>query len=376
MRRWALMLVATLAACYQPARDLPCTITCNYAEQQEQAACPSGLTCASAGFCTDGTTKCGSDGGVLTICYGTAPNSVCFAEAPTSGISLISELVTDDCVDIRDIGGPTCVIAGTTVDVPVHVLVKGRESNSPKLMLVGSQAIVISGELDVSSSVTLGHPGPGVDEAPCDSATNATGNGGGAGGSIQGMGGLGGGPEPGIPSAPRPAAFRAGCTGGGGEGLTDGGFGGGAVYLISPSITISGFINASGAGGQSGLFGGGGGGGAGGFIGLDSDNTITISAGADRLLAAGGGGGGGSDGAAAGPGGDPSSAAPVGLGGAGGGTAGKGGDGSRVLDGLFGSQPGGTLPGGGGGGGAGYIQFFGATPTQCASPLCTPKATR
>ncbi|HEY0190007.1 MAG TPA: hypothetical protein VGC42_02720, partial [Kofleriaceae bacterium] len=172
----------------------------------------------------------------------------------------------------------------------------------------------------------------------------------------------------GIAAAPITAAnlaLRGGCPGeDGAKGTASagiGGAGGGALALIArTSITVTGVINASGAGGQQPLAAngaGGGGGGAGGLISLDA-TAIDIEIGA-QCFANGGGGDEGS-GVNIGKPGDVSPTPTMAAAGGSGGSQ-AGGDGGRGATrtvqpgtGLNGTTVGGSDTGGGGGGGGSY----------------------
>ena len=254
-----------------------------------------------------------------------------------------------------------------------------RVVGSRPLLIASWDRIEIAGGLDVSSSPSDMGAGSRDDcsGAPGDPATR--GSGGGGGGGFGGVGGAGGqgdngdiaGGDGGARIDP-PLFPRGGCAGGSsgrnaGNPARAGGPGGGAVQLTARNhITISGWINAGGAGGMGGVLeGGGSGGGAGGMIGLHAPE-IQLQRRA-ILSANGGGGGGGSDNNdGMGENGEPgvdgqrsTEAAPGGAGGkpnmsGGGGDGGNGGH-RESPDGAP-AEMGNILDGGGGGGGSvGYI---------------------
>lgn len=257
------------------------------------------------------------------------------------------------------------------------------------LVLWSSDDLLISGEIDVASHVAMqpgfssvgagGNSDACVSESAGPGKVSNTVGGGGAGGSFGGLGGDGGGTATNAAEGTTtqqpalPPALRGGCRGypGGDSNVTprdNGGAGGGAVYLMADtSISISGRINASGAGGEAAqVRAGGGGGGSGGMIGLDAP-AITITG---NLIALGGGGSSGGTSSGDGdPGQEPNvvsapfnaGMAPI-TGCSGGATGGGGslGDGEKAPNGKAGL---GSCGGGGGGGGDGQIRAFGATPT-------------
>jgi hypothetical protein len=246
---------------------------------------------------------------------------------------------------------------------------------SRPLILVAVSTITVAATLDVASHRVSGQHGAGSPSPECTFGTLPPGGngGGGAGGSFGGRGGDGGGATArGIAGTPTvPTEIRGGCPGQrgaslGGVSVSQFGAGGGAIYLIAnESITITGTINASGAGasatgfsgGGTGL--GGGGGGSGGMIGLDAA-ILDISG---RVFANGGGGAGGTGGGGGNGGSfgqDPSAPLVAAPGGIANNNAGPGGAGaaSTTLDGQVGFNGAGGGHGGGGGG-AGVIRVFG-----------------
>jgi len=357
----------------------------------------SGGMCEANGYCAFPSTTCasgyqyGSLSGTLSnqcvggndgadappgeVCYGTDIVRVCFLATPSGAQTFGSStsITTDSSTMCASVANSTawCVIAADTIGISSGASVRGR-GNKP-LVLVAATSITIAGTLDVSSGgggIGGTQTGAGADGTTCNAGTAPTGTGGGAGGSFGTVGGAGGWTGAGVAGNPVTITdLVGGCAGqnGGGTNAGQGGGGGGAVYLISPTITVSGAINASGAGGAVGFTNGalgGGGGGAGGYIGLEGtiSNTGTI-------MANGGGGAGGSAGGGIGGGNaksgtTPTTTAPTtpAAGGAGGtnnnndGTAGGAGAAATTA-----AAPGSStctntcVSGGGGGGGAGII---------------------
>lgn len=342
-------------------------------------------------------------------CFGT-PHEICLMTLPSGPRTLPTTIDTDqDCDQVESPAGgvPLCVVSGAQVTID-----NTRAEGSRPLVIVATETITITGNLDVSSRRNQ-TPGAGANSAACqrnaiDGEDDGGGGGGGGGGGFGAAGGSAGlgdtnrsngggaGTEAtgGTGGAMSISAFiRGGCrggdggstngnNGGSGQGTNHGvgSNGGGAVYLIAnTSITIqaSGAIYASGGGGDGGdtTSGAGGGGGSGGLIGLDAP-TIT----AMGIIAANGGGGGGGAGntdggnggdgaqpgvtatwnqrAAGGTGGaqNPSANTPGGQGGVTGNLAGE----------VSPASPGGS---GGGGGGVGVIWVHGTlTGTQVSPP--------
>jgi hypothetical protein len=414
-----------LMACYAPSipSGAPCT---------DDSGCPSEHTCVITGgngMCTPQhggrPTDAGSDTAPPSdsaLCLGgKLLGSVCLQAMPTGPVTLPATINTgatgaNGCTEIHpQTNGPSlCIITGTTIDVPTATTVRAigliapgsTAPNTNALVLVATQAITISGTIDVSShynekfdtSMTLGAGARTV--AGClvvggdgQGGTGNNGGGGGAGGSFGGAGAAGGtggnngGTARGNPaSAGPPTVLTGGCPGGkGGEGAGTfpsggaGGGAGGAVYLLAgDSITVAGKINASGAGGGPGgpgdnSSGGGGGGGAGGMIGLEG-TRITVTG---QLFANGGGGagGGGKDGqnVAGKQGTDPTAPLTVAPGGSasnGGGAGGAGTAGTTAP--VAGKNGSGNFPqcgGGGGGGGAGAIRVYGVPPASLGGTI-------
>lgn len=343
-------------------------------------------------------------------CFGT-PHQICLMTLPTMPRTLPATINTDtECDQVESPAGgvPLCVVTGTQITIN-----NTRAQGSRPLVIVATESITITGNLDVSSRRGQ-TAGAGANAAGCMmNAIEGEDDGGGGGGGGGGGFGAGGG-NAGLGDTNRSNGGGAGteATGGTGGGMSVGAFirggcrggdggstngnnggsgqgtnhgpgsnGGGAVYLIAQgSITVqtNGAIYASGGGGNGGntTSGGGGGGGSGGLIGLDA-MTITV----DGKLAANGGGGGGGAGntdggdggdgaqpgvtamwnqrAAAGTGGtqSPSQNTPGGQGGATGNLAGE-------------ASPASVGGSGGGGGGVGVIWVHGTlTGTQLSPPM-------
>jgi hypothetical protein len=319
-------------------------------------------------------------------CFGSGPVVVCLLALPTMPLVIDIDQALDTsslCPAYDDPVQPYCVLAGTDITISKRM----RATGSKPLVLVATNLIEISGELDASSKRGSAR-GPGAEPAGCVAIT-PTAAGGGPGGTHGGRGGAGGAGAGAVtPSAlVRPPAFEPGCAGtqgarsAGGQGGA-GGAGGGAVFLIAPMIRIDGTLNASGAGGSGGTSTGttvvgGGGGGAGGTLALDAP-TVQFGVMA-RVFANGGGGGEGAAGApgTGAPGADPT-ATTAGTRAAGGTgiytIEGDGGGGSvgANLDGLGGG--GGTNAGGGGGGGAGTIWIL-TTPIIEVGAIVSPAPT-
>ena len=318
---------------------------------------------------TDAGSNAGSD-----ACYGTNLVHVCFAPTslPPATRTLSQAINTDDptMCDMVDGAAPGCVIAAQTLTVAAGATV--RATGSKPLVLVGTSTLEVDGTLDVSSKSNPASDGAGANAAACNAGTAPTGNGGGAGGSFGGPGGDGGtsdaagstgGKAGTVATAADLMQLRGGCRGQAGiSGATKGtgGSGGGAVYLLATtSITVTGIVNASGAGSIVGTppNAGGGGAGAGGMIGLDAP-TISVSG---SVFANGGGGSSGTGSSTPGASGtDPTNATTPAPGGTGttthGGPGGAGATTVAAVKGTNGNTQGG---GGGGGGGAGVILKFG-----------------
>jgi hypothetical protein len=325
---------------------------------------------------------------------GLPQGGICLSELPTSSVAIPTTIDTDTsslCVAYSKGGGTYCVIAGTAV-MAGNVRVTG----SKPLVMIATNALTVTGTIDIASHTATMSRGAGTDPTTCDygvppNSGNNPETRGGAGGSFAGSGGRGGlrnnqlpSADSGVPGARAsiapPAVLRGGCHGqnGFGAGAAVGGFGGGAIYLVggvSIEVAATAAINASGAGGNGGTGGntpkGGAGAGSGGMIVLEAPTVDVLG----RVFADGGGGGEG--GGTNNPGNygyesDGTSRAPGGNGGATGGS--DGGDGSygATLDGIDGNNNG-VDTGGGGGGGAGVIWLH--APAGTRSGVISPAPT-
>ena len=337
------------------------------------------------------------------FCYGPSGWQVCLDKKATGevhlqGIQGLPGTLDTDRSDAKDPclkDQPTswtatqpdaCIIVADTVTVDL-VRVMG---NRP-LVIVAQTKIDVTGLLDLASHRSS-DPGAGTGSTgDCTAFGGSPGNGppggGGAGGSFKFPGGNGGpgngtgvgtvaGGQAAAAVVGAPGRLRGGCAGqpGAGGGSTGGGAGGGAVYLVSAgTISISGTIDVSGAGGAGdNAQHGGGGGGSGGMIVLFAPSIATM--GSTILIADGGCGGGGSSGptpdpahltASGGDGHEPSLTNPTAA-------AGGGAGGFLSASGAMGGAGGSAYPGaalaltgeagdigaggGGGGGGGGYIR--------------------
>ncbi|TMQ05405.1 MAG: hypothetical protein E6J90_41855 [Deltaproteobacteria bacterium] len=333
------------------------------------------------------------------VCFGSGLVQVCLARAPGppitySGTSSLDTSRAASCTQTApQTGGPElCVIAATSITVGGTLTVTGTRP----LVLIGADSVSVLGTLDLSSTTSTtprrtgagGNPGQPLCVNPAAPENDNGGAGGGAGASLGTKGGDGGtgdlnnsgtpangSARGGVASAAlgAPALLRGGCRGGNG-GDADaqhrggaGGDGGGAVYLIAGNtITVSGDVFASGAGGDTtpntgGAEQGGGGGGTGGMIGLDAP-TVSVSG---HVVANGGGGGGGGalNGGTAGGDGTTASwntraaSGSPGTGGTGSVAAGAPGTAIKLVDMLKGGDA--DAGGGGGGGGLGIIWIDG-----------------
>jgi hypothetical protein len=330
-------------------------------------------------------------------CFGVGLLKLCLMAPPAGDRMLPSAINTDaagTCTQVfPQTGSPTaapelCVIAARTITAQGTVTVTGARA----LVLIAADTIAVASgaALDASSTTNPKHPGPGANLGACakpgngDSSNN--GAGGGAGGSLAtkgGNGGLGnknapGGKQNGAKGGtagvaqPPPTLLRGGCPGGdGGDGQPGnggaGGSGGGAVYLIAGgSITITGDVFASGAGGDAtpnnaGRQQGGGGGGSGGMIGLDAP-VVTIDGRVVANGAAGGGGGATTGGKSGGEGTTMTWDVRAAAGGAGTGcngtvTGGAPGTAKDNTDNIDGAEA--DCGAGGGGGGLGVVTIYG-----------------
>lgn len=303
-----------------------------------------------------------------TTCVGAGLLALCPAQPIAEALTLTTSTIDTDTSPLC--GGYTgsldalCVIAADRLVVLGDVGVTG----SRPLVLLAISSLDITGLVDAASH-RGGQVGP-ASATPCPPGEVATGKLGGPGGSFGGRGGAGGGAV--LAGATlAPTTLRGGCRGADGSGGNQGrgGRGGGALYLVAgATLTITGTVNASGAGGTGALdTAGGGGGGSGGMIVLDAPAILV----AGEVFANGGGGGEGAGNSNAGnPGADPTSPLVAAAGGAGGAGAGDGGDGAAAAN--LAGQAGmlsGSVEGGGGGGGAGVIRVF---PAQTLAGAVSP----
>ncbi len=366
--------------CPSPLVCSPATDTCERVAQSTIDAppgddAPADVLVIDAVDAPPGTPDAAID---AQLCYGVGFAMVCPTVAVTSPLTVTANETIDTTTSSRCIAytgtapGGLCVIAGTSVSIPMGATLRGV--GSKPLVILATGSLVVGGTIDVASR--SGQPtGAGAQPAACSAGAAATGTQGGTGGTFGGLGGNGGGvTSTGPASAPTSAVtvFRGGCRGGNGAGMMAGagGNGGGAVYLIaSTTITISGTINASGSGAANAMVtAGGGGGGTGGMIGLDAP-TVTAIAGASIFANGGGGGEGATPMKVGSAGADPTMPLVGAIGGTGG--ANHGGDGGAgaagaTIAGGNGTNGGvcdrGGASGGGGGGGAGVIRVFPAQP--------------
>jgi hypothetical protein len=404
MMRWAVLGVA-LVGCYAPhvQSGAPCS--------PDVDNCPSGQTCLPAAggyFCGGGAMPDASGDGPVrddapgdggASCFGTGLlANLCLAQAPAGTVAFTADVTIDTATVgtgncgaiVAQPGGPSlCVVAADSISVAAKVRAQGPNP----LVLIANTTIDISGALRVDSD-RGGVIGAGA-QTTCSSGDGANGmqgaGGGGGGGSFGTAGGDGGKGENTVPgtagATTTPAFVRGGCAGGkggtgdGGGGAGAGGAGGGAVYVIASSITISGTVDASGAGGAAGTAGanssgGGGGGGAGGLIAFDAPSITASSAAAIFANGGGGGGGGGNQPSNVGSSGsDPTgyqaggTGGNGGAGGGGGGGNGYGAGGAAKTGSNFSSM---YCGGGGGGGGGGVIRVFQAAPSALGTNVSPP----
>ncbi len=334
-------------------------------------------------------------------CRGTGNFRVCPPVAPAGNVTLSGSFDTGTdgrCQSTQPVGWTTtqgepaaCFVIADTITVDNALTVTGTRP----LVLMAGTAITVSSDVDASGDGTTGS-GPGAPFGSCgafggnqqSANSDGDGGGGGAGGSFMTQGGdagdgngnRNGGNAP-AADATDPTILRGGCVGqdgangrGGGGGANGGGGGGagGAIYLLAPSVTVSGTIDVSGGGGRGGQANGkggagGGGAGTGGMILIDSA-AVDIGG---VLIANGGGAGQGADGNTNGGTGSDASAGNPTTPASGGNVGSAGGDGGNGFAGVTAATNGGTgnnnnEGGGGGGGGGGYIKGVG-TPTGTVS---------
>lgn len=310
--------------------------------------------------------------GPESLCFGADLVRICLNSEPAAsfviqpGEQTVNTTSATSCVSYStavDAEDPdACVIAAKEITILGTLRARGDRS----LVLVASSRITIAGEIDASSTFAVQGASPMILNGDCETGIPGS-NAGGAGGSFGTRGGNGGsnfggsaqGASAGMPTVP--TRLRGGCPGGDGNPAMSGrvfGNGGGAVAVLSKTITIAGTINVSGGGARGGrsVFDGGGGGGSGGMILLDGEAVTVDSSGA--LFANGGGGGEGADSTQGGKdGGESANPTTAARGGGviGGGSGGDGGDGSTSANGENGDPAMAGAAGGGGGGGGGYI---------------------
>jgi hypothetical protein len=318
-------------------------------------------------------------GSFVKVCFNTAADVPTAPPAlPTGPMVLINTDSDAACDRNNDQAGAYCVVAGSSFSLAANQTL--RAYGSKPLVLLSTSTFDLAGIVDVSSNhVIVGSQGSGAGANPvglCTGADAAQDSGGGPGGSFGGKGGDGarmGGTSGGVaaPAISSPAtSLRGGCPGG--NGAPDGGGGGssgGAVAVIAATLHLTGRINASGAGGTTGVLTstGAGGGGSGGMIALD----VAMLTGNGMLFANGGGGGAGGPGNASGA--ESASPADSAAGGknmpaTGGGAGGDGAIGT--LQGFAGGNAQANGGGGGGGGGVGVIRAHGVM-TNISPPSST-----
>jgi hypothetical protein len=218
-----------------------------------------------------------------------------------------------------DGGVPVVVFTVRTISIGANELLPGEsegpESQVPAVAVVAAGDITIRGVLNLSGSSSPGpgqafgqsRPPPGsiTRDVPCvgrraaETSGASPGSGGGGNVTVGATGGRAYGGTPGSGGAatnvtPTLVPLRGGCAGGYFDEY--GGYGGGAVQLVSATRVVvlpGAAINAGGGGGSIALGpGGGGGGGSGGAILLEAP-TVELRDGSG--LAANGGGGGGAN---------------------------------------------------------------------------------
>jgi hypothetical protein len=307
-------------------------------------------------------------------CYGAGLVQVCFDSEPNGPLAIAQNIDTGALgCSTHVISGATgmCVFAGTTINIAsgTQVLATGPTTSVP-LVLVATDTMTIDGTLDASAHHNSSATPAGGNYGSCQAGTNpgsGSYGGGGQGGSFRdkgGDGGAGGSTSGGVAGAAlaTPTALHGGCSGrsGGNQGGS-GGKGGGAMYLIAgTSITVTGRIDASGAGGSGegdSNYCGGGAGGTGGMLGLDAPSVNVSGA----VCAVGGGGAAGTTGNSGANGGDASGgtiACTPGAGATAEGGAGNGGTGGGASAASTGMSSG-SGGGGGGGGSSGFIAIYG-----------------
>ena len=222
--------------------------------------------CDSSADCTDPTKPvCVDRFCVSQTCFGPEGWQACYVDLPSTQPDLATTIDTSvgssDCqlapMSWTSAGQPdACFVVGTTINVPTDATVTG----SRPIVLVATSISVV-GMLDVASHNNLQTRGPASPSTQCKGFIHApmtvdSAGGGGAGAAFMTLAGDGGkadnnlaagGAAPGSdPSLP--TKLRAGCDGQqGATGLSTAGpsgVGGGAVYLLANTITVTGIINA------------------------------------------------------------------------------------------------------------------------------------
>lgn len=307
--------------------------------------------------------------GLFTRCYDTGEEPMGTWEAQEA-IDSSNAGMCDAIVPQVD-GPELCVIERASVVIDTQVYLVGPRP----VVIVSSSTIEITPQaLLAAVGFSAGFDGAGA-RPSCggtgqpSSFSAGAGGGGGGFGTAGGQGGVGKDTPSHAIGGPATTLVRieGGCGGGaggvGGSGTpAAGGFGGGAVYFVArDSITMNGWIIASGTGGKGGMtLDGGGGGGSGGLVGFDAPTIVFGST--AQIAANGGGGGGGGDNNKGGDGGTAMSPGEAGAGGApGSDEAGRGGAGAYLEVGAQVGLDGGLAAGGGGGGGAGVVVLYGDT---------------
>jgi hypothetical protein len=284
-------------------------------------------------------------------------------------------------------------VSSFTVDPGVRLRVLG----TMPLIVASWGEITMAGRIEIDSNVG-GFRGAGSNSSKCagaqsgESGVATAGSGGGGGGGFGAAGGTGGTADvdnamiaggAGGGAAVMPARYvRGGCSGGPGGAIgpsampplmpatvAPGGAGGGALLLSARTkLTLTGSLDAGGAGGLAGPGNeaGGGGGGSGGFLGLESPMVIISATGV--AVANGGGGGGAGSATAAGmngmDAGSAPTAAPGGAGAVCGTSGGAGGAGVTPAGVSLVPQQASDCGGGGGGGAAGVLAVHSASFTM------------
>lgn len=336
------------------------------------------------------------DGSPTMVCAGHSSGllpGTCF-DPPPPERTLTAEVLDTDTIacDQPALGGSAdvCILAGASITFESGPVV--ARGSKPLVLWSATTIVIPEGvTLDVGSHGNA-NPGAGANDAECPLLDGLKARGtipdlgsGGCGGPFGGAGGAGGAAQVSTNPSPttlastcvavRPALdrVRGGCRGGHG-GLSDvagslnGGFSGGAVYLMAAgAIEVGGIIDARGTGGNlatvnANTMAGGGGGGSGGLIAFDTPMLVLQ----DAILSAVGGGGSSGGGLSInsqlvqGVGGLDASLSPVGFAPAtsspvpsnfGGGGGHDGTNGGSIDTGRTGG-------GGGGGGGVGYIKLY------------------